>query len=215
MNLLKDFQLSQQQGWIPNAIRLVSQYQDSQRLFIAHYEEDSVLATPSPPVSGSIDTSNLAAVELVFNQGASGNLYEQTKGLKADWDVSGKSYAINFNPGGLPAGTLHLLALRTGQSNDARNQIDKLHNFTLTVSDGTHAYSVKAASIAPLPYPADLYTGDRRSAMQTLRIPLSLFAAQGVDVRNIRQIVFLFDEPVVGTSTYRGSLYFDEIQLSH
>ena len=51
--------------------------------------------------------------------------------------------------------------------------------------------------------------------MQTLRLPLSLFAAQGVDVRNIRQLVFLFDEPIVGTGTYRGSLYFDEIQLSH
>ena len=222
LNLLKDFQLSQQKGWIPNTIRLVSQYQDRQRLFIAHYEEDSNLMTPSPPVSGSIDTSNITALELVFNQGSSGNLYQQTKGLKADWDVSGKRYAIDINPGGLSTGKLHLLTLRTGQSNDSKNLIDKLQNFTITLSDGANSYSVKAASIAPLPYPSEIPPregwippGTRRSVMQTLRIPLRLFAEHGVDVRNIRQIIFLFDEPIVGTSTYRGSLYFDEIQLSH
>lgn len=217
LNLLKDFQLSQQKGWIPNTIRLVSQYQDRQRLFIAHYEEDSILTTLSPPVVGSIDTSNIAALELLFNQGSSGNLYQQTKGLKADWDVSGKRYAININPGGLPTGNLHLLVFRTGQSNDSKNLVDKLQNFTITLSDGNHSYAVKAASIAPLPYPADINfpSGVRRSVMQTLRIPLRLFAEKGVDVRNIRQIIFLFDEPIVGTSTCRGSLYFDEIQLSH
>jgi hypothetical protein len=217
LNLLKDYQLSQQKGWIPNTIRLVSQYQDPQRLFIAHYEEDTVLMTPSPPVNASIDTSNITALELVFNQGTRGNLYQQTKGLKADWDVSGKTYTININPEGLPTGKLHLLALRTGQSNDSKNLIDKFQNFTITLSDGTHSYGVKAASIAPLPYPADIDfpRGIRRSVMQTLRVPLCLFAEHGVDVHNIRQILFLFNEPIVGTSTYRGSLYFDEIQLSH
>lgn len=217
LNLLKDFQLSHQEGWISNTIRLVSQYQDPQRLFIAHYEEDSVLTTPSPPVNGSIDTSNITALELSFDQGVFGNLYQQTKGLKADWDVSGKRYVININPGGVTTGKLHLLALRTGQSNDSKNLVDELQNFTITLSDGTHSYSLKALSIAPLPYPADLHTGGgiRRSVMQTLRLPLRLFAEQGVDVTNIRQIIFLFDEPIVGTSTYRGSLYFDEIQLSH
>lgn len=217
LNLLKDFQVSQQTGWIPNTIRLVSQYQDQQRLFIAHYEEDNAPTTPSPPVSGSIDTSNITALELVFNQGANSNLYQQTKGLKADWDAAGKRYVININPGGLPIGKLHLLALRTGQSNDAKNLVDKLQNFTIMLSDGTHSYGVKAANIAPLPYPADIRfpSGTRRSVMQTLRIPLRLFAEHGVDVRNIRQIIFLFDEPIVGTTTCRGSLYFDEIQVSH
>ncbi|MDJ0735225.1 MAG: hypothetical protein QNJ47_14370 [Nostocaceae cyanobacterium] len=217
LNLLKDFQLSQHTGWIPNTIRLVSQYQDQQRLFIAHYEEDSILTTPSPPVNASIDTSNITALELSFNQGSSGNLYQQTQGLKADWDVSGNKYVININSGGLPTGKLHLLALRTGQSNDSKNLIDKLQNFTITLSDGTHSYSVKAANIAPLPYPADIRfpRGIRRSVMQTLRIPLRLFVEQGVDVYNIRQIIFLFDEPIISTTTYGGSLYFDEIQLSH
>jgi hypothetical protein len=217
LNLLKDFQLSQQNGWIPNTIRLVSQYQDRQRLFIAHYEEDSNLTTPSPPVSGSIDTSNLTVQELSFDQGESGNLYQQTKGLKADWNASGQRYVININPGGLPTGKLHLLALRTGQANDSKNLIDRLQNFTLTLTDGTRSASVKADSIAPLPYPADIKfpNGIRRSVMQTLRIPLRLFAEQGVDVRNLRQIILLFDQPIVGTSTVRGSLYFDEIQLSH
>lgn len=217
LSLLKDHQLSQQKGWIPNAIRLVSQYQDRQRLFIAHYEEDTLVTTSSPPVKASVDTSNITALELVFNQGVNGNLYQQTTGLKADWDVSGKRYVINITPGGLSPGKLHLLALRVGQSNDAKNLLDKFQNFTITLSDGTHAHSVKAASIAPLPYPADINfpRGTRRSVMQSLRVPLSLFVEQGVDVYNLRQIILLFDEPILGTNTCRGSLYFDEIQLSH
>ncbi|NEP09430.1 MAG: hypothetical protein F6K14_04165 [Symploca sp. SIO2C1] len=215
LELLKDFQLSHENGWIPDTISLVNQYQDPQRLFIAHYEEDRHLTTISPPVNGSIDTSNIAALELYFNQRSSGNLYQETNGLKADWDVSGKSYVINLNPGGLPTGDLDFLALRTGQSNDSKNLVDQLQNFTITLSDGTHSYSVKAANIAPLLYPDYINAGARRSVMQTLRIPLSLFAQQGVDVSNIRQITFLFDEPIVGTTTYSGSLYFDEIQLTH
>jgi hypothetical protein len=217
LNLLKDAQGSQQAGWISPTIRLVSQYQDPQRLFIVHYEEDSVLTTTSPPVAGRIDSTNITAQELSFNQGASGNLYQQTKGLKVSWDAAGNRYVITLNPGGLPLGTLHLIALRSGQSNDSKNLIDKLQNFTLALSDGTHTYGVKAANIAPLPYPADINfpQGTRRSVMQTLRIPLRLFSEQGVDVYNLRQISLLFDEPIVGTTTVRGSLYFDEIQLSH
>ena len=220
LNLLKDFQLSHQEGWIPNTVKLVSQYQDPQRLFIAHYEEDNVLTTLSPPVHGSIDTSNITALELSFNQGSSGNLYQQTKGLKADWDAAGKRYVININPGGLPTGKLHLFALRTGQSDDSKNLADEFQDFTITLNDGAHSYSVKAASISPLPYPAELSATwlppqTHRSVMQTLRVPLCLFEEQGVDVSNLRQIIFLFDEPIIGTSTFRGSLYFDEIQVSH
>ncbi len=216
LNLLKDFQLSQQNAWIPNTITLVSQYQDRQRRFIAHYEEDSDLTTPSPSVSGSIDVSNITATEFFLNQGSFGNVYQQTNGLKADWNNPSQRYVININVGGLPTDKLHVFALRTGQSDDSNNLADRFQNFTITVSDGTNSYSVKAADIVPLPYPAELDRfGIRRSVMQTLRIPLSTFAQHGVDVSNIRQVVFLFDEPIIGTGTNRGSLYFDEIQLSH
>ncbi len=137
------------------------------------------------------------------------------------WPFNAASVPINgllrVPQGAGPFPLCLIVHLRTGQSNDSKNLVDELQNFTITLSDGTHSYSLKASSIAPLPYPADLHTGGgiRRSVMQTLRLPLRLFAEQGVDVTNIRQIIFLFDEPIVGTSTYRGSLYFDEIQLSH
>ena len=215
LDLLKNFQLSQVSGWIPSAIPLVNQYQDHQRLFLAHYEDDDVLMTPSSPVNGSIDISNITAQELLFDQGYSGNLYQQTKGLKVEWSVTGRRYVININPGGLPVNNLHVLALRTGQTNHANNQVDKLQNFTLQVSDGMLTRSIRSADIAPLPYPAALSSGARRTVMQTLRIPLSLFAAQGVNVTAIRQLTFLFDQPIIGTTATQGSLVFDEIQLCH
>jgi hypothetical protein len=160
--------------------------------------------------------SNVTATELFLNQGSFGNVFQQTDGLKATWNASGERYIINVDAGGLTTGKLHVLALRTGQSDDTANLVDQFQNFTITVSDGTQSHSVKAVDFAPLPYPAQLaFGGVRRSVMQTLRIPLRLFADQGVDVGNIRQVMFVFDEPIIGTTIHNGSLYYDEIQLSH
>jgi hypothetical protein len=216
LSLLKNFTMAHQQGWIPPTITLVSQYQDYQRVFIAHYEEDNNVATPSPPVNGTINTAQVAASELSFNQGSGGNLFQQTKGLKLEWTASGSRYVIDINVGGLPSNQLHVMAVRAGQSNDAKNQVDHFQDFTIVLSDGSHTHAVRAAQFASLPYPAALAFGStRRSVMQTLRLPLRVFADGGVDVRNIRQIAFVFDQPISGTSLIQGSLYFDEIQLSH
>lgn len=219
LKLLKDARWGQQQEWIPASITLVNQYQDPQRLFIAHYEEDSIPNTPSPPVQGHIDDSSLQATELFFNQKPQGNLYQQTRGVKIDWTATGKRYVIQINPGGLPTHDFPMLALRVGQSNDPKNLADHFLNFTIALSDGTHTCSVKAADFALLPYPAQINQDGpirnlRRSVMQTLRIPLKLFAEQGVDVHNLREIAFYFDQPMSETMLFRGSLYFDDIQLS-
>lgn len=219
LQLLKDARWGQRQGWVSSSTTLVNQYQDPHRLFIAHYEEDSLPNTPSPPIKGRIDGSSLQATELFFNQKPQGNLYQQTRGVKIDWTATGKRYVIQINPGSLPTHHFSVLALRVGQSNDFKNLADHFLNFTITLSDRTHTYGVKAADFAPLPYPAEIYQDGpirnlRRSVMQTLRIPLSLFVDHGVDVHNLQEIAFCFDQPMSGTTLYRGSLYFDDIQLS-
>lgn len=215
LNVLKDVSFAQRSGWIPPTIMLVSQYQDYQRIFMAHYEEDSNSTTPSPPANGTINSANVAASELVFNQGSGGNLYQQTKGLRIDWSSATGRYEVNLNAGGLPGSKLHILALRGGQSDDAKNQINAFQDFRIAVSDGTHSHSVRAAQFQPFPYPAQLAGGMRRSVMQTVRVPLRVFADMGVNIRQIRQIALVFDQPISGTSVVRGSMYFDEIQVSH
>jgi hypothetical protein len=215
MNLLKDHQLSYTNGWIPNTIKLVSQYQDKQRQFIAHYEEDNVLTTVSPPTGGSIDVSNITAQELFFNLGYSSHLYQETNGLRLDYTTTGKTYVVDINPGGLVTGNNQVLVLRVGQSAEPNNIAENNQDFTIVVSDGTHSHSLTANSIAPLLYPGEpAGWGDRKTVMQTLRIPLSLLADNGVDVTDIRQITLLFDQPIQGTPSIQGTFYLDEIQLS-
>lgn len=51
--------------------------------------------------------------------------------------------------------------------------------------------------------------------MQTVRVPLRVFADAGVNIRQIRQIAFRFDQPISGTAVIQGSMYFDEVQLTH
>ncbi|GMV48463.1 MAG: hypothetical protein L6Q34_02420 [Nitrospira sp.] len=215
LNVLKDVGMAQRSGWIPASMTLVSQYQDHQRIFMAHYEEDANASTPSPPVNGTINSSGVTVSELLFNQGSGGNLYQQTKGLRVDWSSSTGRYELNIHAGGLPGSKLHILALRSGQSDDAKNQANAFQDFSIVVSDGTHSHTVRAAQFQPFPYPAQLAGGMRRSVMQTVRVPLRVFADAGVNIRQIRQIAFRFDQPISGTAVIQGSMYFDEVQLTH
>jgi len=211
LNLIKNHAVAVSNHWIAG-ITLVSQYQDWERLFICHYEEDNNLATVSPPVNGSIDTSNITASELSFNNGTF--LREETRGLKLSWSVSGKSYTINTNPGGLPRGFLQNLIFRAGQSNEANNISPKDQNFRIRVADGNSNFTVVANTLAAFPYPEQGAFSDFKMVMQRLRLPLQTLANNGIDLNDIRSITFLFDLPIVGTASVQGTMYFDEIQLS-
>ncbi|MFM7448301.1 MAG: hypothetical protein ACKO24_06870 [Leptolyngbyaceae cyanobacterium] len=217
LNLLKDADWGQQQGWLPETVTLVSQYQGSDRLFIAHYEEDTVPTTLSPPVQGRIDITGIAGRELFFNQNTQGNLYQQTRGFRADWNGSGQQFVIYLDPDGLPPHAFQVFSLRVGQSNDPKNLADHVLNFTIALSDGNQTHAVKAADFATLPYPAqigrEVWPNLRRSVMQTIRIPLSIFVDSGVDIQHLQTITFRFDQPMSDTNLFRGSLYFDDIQL--
>lgn len=216
LDLLKGHQTGYSNHWFPGTLKMISQYQDKQRVFIAHYEEDENMNTISSPASGSADVSGIDAEELFFNLGYSSHLYQETRGVKLDYNGEGSFYVINIDEGGLDTGKNQALVLRIGQSAEENNMAGKNQDFTIVISDGTHTYSLTASSIAPLPYPGQP-TRSRvspKTVMQTLRIPLRLLADNGVDVSNIRQITLLFDRPIEGTETVRGTLYLDEIHLS-
>jgi hypothetical protein len=75
------------------------------------------------------------------------------------------------------------------------------------------AASALFGSVAVLPYPNDLSTGERTFrpypvVMQTVRFPLSLFADRGVAIQNIADVRVRFDR------TTSGSAYLDDIQLT-
>jgi hypothetical protein len=210
---IRDHRVAWNNGWIPAANQLVSQYQDPQRLFVDHFEHGNA-AIPSPPVSGAISTTGMNSLEISFHGGASMNLYQETNGLRLTWTGAGGRYTITANAGTIPRRILQRLVLRVGQSSSSSNNAATLQDFDLALRDATHSHSIQAASLAALPFPAQLSTGVRRSVMQTIRIPLHLFANNGVNVNDIRSIVLSFDRPQVGTSSVKGELYLDELQLS-
>ena len=211
LNLIKNHTLATSSTWI-TGITLVSQYQDWERLFICHYEEDAIVSTLSTPVNGSVDVSNVSASELFFNNG--GFLREETHGLKLNWNIAGKSYTININPGGLTPGFLQNLVFRAGQSNEANNISPRDQNFSIRVADGNSNYTVVANTLALFPFPEQGRYNDYKMVMQRLSLPLQTLSSNGIDINDIRSITFLFDQPVVGTASVQGTLYFDEIQLS-
>lgn len=210
LNVLKDYQFAL--NWLPTDvdIKYVSEYQDNERLFINHYEEDTDKSTVSPPVQGNNSWNLDQCNELYFQvyMDPAFHLFQETNGLEISYNNSSHFYTISF-PGGLNTNTYQFIALRVGQSYN--NEKDN-HNFHILIEDAfSNIASFEAADIAPLYYPDnEVGSREKRTVMQTLRIPLSSVSAQGVDLHNISSIKFHFDIIQEG-----GYLYFDEIQLSN
>ncbi len=212
LDMLRDHTKAWDNGWIPNTIDLVSQYQDPHRLFVDHYEHGTS-GQPSPPVTGTMVTSGMTSTEMSLNGSALSNTYQETNAVKLGWTAAGGRYTAQVT-GGLAVGRHQYLVVRTGQSDAAENSSGVDQDFTITVSDGSNSHTVKATDYGRLPFPSALVTNTLRSVMQTLRIPLKEFADNSVNLTSIQEIVFAFDEPKVGTATIEGSLYLDDIQIS-
>jgi hypothetical protein len=110
-----------------------------------------------------------------------------------------------------PAPSYPFLALRIGQNNDPSNPVGGNQNCLVWAADGTgHWGSVTCDAYGSLPYPRQAVLGDIPTTMQTLRIPMSEYANQGVNVNDIRAVQLEF-----GTLTNQGSVYADEFQFSY
>ena len=73
-----------------------------------------------------------------------------------------------------------MLALRVGQSTEAKNAANRDQDFTIEVSSGSQTAAIPASAIHRLLYP-DFVFGAGKIVMQTLRLPLSKLAELGVD----------------------------------
>lgn len=92
MHLLKNHQLGVEAGWLPIDVNLVSQYQDPHRQFIQHFEESGSSLVVSAPVMGLINTSSINASKQSFLGTPTGNLYQETQGVRLEWSSSNGAY---------------------------------------------------------------------------------------------------------------------------
>lgn len=193
-------------NWLPSSGAYVSQYQAANRLFINHYEEDTDPETLSPPLSGANTWSAADFSELSFDDWWFWWLYQETHGVRFSWSASSHYYQASFSGAGLNAGGYGHLVLRIGQSHETGNPVDADQDLRIIIQDTTNeSASFTVSSLSQLLYPDTWYY--TKMVMQTVRIPLNVVKAMGVDVNHIAFVKLVFDQ------VSDGIVYFDDIQL--
>lgn len=222
LELLRNYTLGIEADWLPPNINLVSQFQDSHRLFVQHFEEFETNIVVSKPVEGTVEASEINAKKLSFEgQQPTDNLYQETQGLRLRWTGGGGSYRIKLACNTLDTKSFKFLALRVGQSSEPNNQIGEDQDFTIEVRDKKNASCFTASSIQRLIYPdkfalgfADVENQQEelfitRTVMQTLRIPLAHLQSDGINTNNLTEIKLSFN--IVPS----GTLYLDDLQITN
>lgn len=210
LELFRNHQLGISEGWLTSAIHLVSQFQDPHRHFLQHSEDAGTAITVSPPFKGAVDTTNISATKLTFNLGAAKHLLQQTQGVRLTWNASGQHYRITFNPR-VATANFTVIALRIGQSFEAQNPADATQNLTFRFENGSSAATLLASSINELLYPAASARPagfERKTVMQTFRLPLERLEEQGMNTKHLTAIDLIFDQ------TPAGRVYLDDLQLT-
>lgn len=155
LELLKRHELGN--SWLP-ATTFISQYQDPKRLYVDHYEEDSVATTLSSGLSG---TNSWSAVEFTEKYFRDTNYHvnfpdldQSTHGARLSWSASTNYYQVALSGAGISTGPYAYLNLRVGQSPEAYNQAGADQNFRINVQDVNGASCCfNAAAFSRLPFP--------------------------------------------------------------
>lgn len=211
-------------AWLTQAVGVVSQYHDKQRLWIQTFDNSGRIQV-TPPVTGKVDTLSVNAEQRFLSFPPASNpptcfLFQETGGLRVEWSTGNENYKVT-DLGALGDTTaFQVLSFRVGQSAEGANTANSDQDFTVRVTDrASTAFSASVSAYATLPYPDDLSKlnppplsripgYERKMVMQTVRIPLSELVAAGLNPQEIRTVEFLFNVKP------QGVLYVDDIQLS-
>ncbi len=207
---------------LPSTVTRVFQYQDPNRIFVNHYEEDNDLATGSfSGVTNSQQGNFSIYSDYRFSDNGSPHfLWGQTDGLIAGWDNTENAEVHMKIPSELAVNlsSLKYLAFRVGQTHEA---VQKLNapgtNKDMTVQvvvGGVAGPQVKVSSYQPLPYPmvtdAPPWGGGPKTILQTIRIPWTdLFGKPNItDPKALTEVIFKFNRHTTGI------LAIDEVQFT-
>jgi hypothetical protein len=101
-----------------------------------------------------------------------------------------------------------VLALRVGQSTEAKNAANRDQDLTLELSTGSQTAAIPASAVHRLLYP-DVAFGAGKIVMQTLRLPLTRLADLGLELTDLRSIALVFDRRATGV------VYVGDVQVSN
>jgi len=144
-----------------------------------------------------------------------------TGGLRFAWDNLGDKLELAIPPGQRDVSAFNAVSVRVGQVVGSASNPPAAQNFRLTLRDGAgnaRAIRVSAFGVGGLgvavPPPADANTaGNKKSAMATIRIPLSAYTtvcagAVQVDLTNVTSAALEFNDVTT------GEIAADEIEFS-
>ncbi len=206
---------------LPPAVTLVHQYQDDNRLFLNHYEEDDVLATGSLAGVTNTNPGSLLNPYLDYafsDTGPPYHLWQQTDGLIAGWTSTSAEYVVD-----LPAfvGSIicnyPYLAFRVAQTYEVTPSFntpgqDQDFSVQLELTSGP-VNTLKVSNFDTLPYPDYTLRGwdISKTVMKTVRLPLRAFMVNrvGMDLDDITTIRLRFNR------RSSGLIAFDDLQLTH
>jgi len=192
--------------WVPVGANFISQYQDPKRVYLQHEQEAVAPPQISLPVQGTVAADAVVAARQLkdlVNAGAP----QTTITLRVEWSAAGGRLMLQVDPSTLPAERYNVLALRVGQSTEAKNAANRDQDFTIEVSSGSRTAFFAASSLHRLLYP-DVVFGTGKIVMQTLRLPIKRLIEHGVEPRDIRSVALVFDRRATGT------LYVGDVQVS-
>ena len=170
-----------------------------------HFEEPGFNIVISSPAAGVVDISSINARKQSFVGNPTQILYQETQGLRLEWNGSDSVYRITLDPDTLGSDSFEFLAFRVGQSIEPNNPQGKEQDFTIEVGDGEKIVSFPASSINKIIYPDEFFP---RTVMQTFRISLKDLQAKGLRLNHLTEIRLVFN------LIPSGVLYIDELQLS-
>ena len=187
LEVLRDHAARRRRG-CPSNVDLVSQYQDPERVFICSTIRKRLAAPQvSLPVQGTVaaDAVTARAAEGSRQRGRAGHDDHAAPGVER---ARGAPALASFDPGTVPAERYKTLALRVGQSTEAKNAANRDQDFTLEVSSGSRTASFRASSSAIGSSIRTWCSAPGKIVMQTLRLPIQRLVDHGVEPRDLRSI---------------------------
>jgi dienelactone hydrolase len=149
--------------------------------------------------------------EDIDHPGASHSPHE-TKGLELSWNPPSLPDAVyTSETGGLAIDAQDVVAIRIGQFHEDAmlNPEDMLMDLFVTLDDGGNQATIRAGSVAAIPYPDTRKESTKRCPMRTVRIPVDAFmvANPALNLANILRVKL----QLTGRPT--GHILADDIEI--
>lgn len=201
--------------WVPAAVqaadanlRIYPQYEDTTVRTVDNFEgPHSPTSWTTSTLGGAVTQTGLPTNPQEDNlRTLDTHSPHQTAGLRLAWDSLGDSLRYALPAGQGDVRSFEAISFRIAQRVDsASNPVNQVQDLRLTLADGAgRSRAIRISKLTDIPYPDvrgfNVFT---KSAMRTVRIPLSVYTIKclgvdAIDLSNLVSLSFEFQEKATG-----------------